>query len=563
MRVEFFHKKVVKMDSHDFYLSPMIGEGMVLKLGSGTILWGEDIPRSKIEVEFQGQFYAEDVNEEGSWKIELSNLEAGGPFVLKIKGSKVHIIHEVYVGFVFLLSGQSNMELPLSRVLDLFEEEVKGIHNPYIRQFAVPQAFHFSKKQEKIHGGTWKAATGDFVMSFSAAGYFCAAELYEKFKIPVGLIHAAVGGSHIEAWLSKDILLPMNRYRKILKDLEKDPLGLERKKREIQEEKIWYDYIEKEDEGKLEEKKWYESEMDLVDFTECQLPNRFSDLALYDFTGIVWFYREIWLTKEQAKSPDVLLRLGTIVDADDTYVNGTLVGQTGYYYPPRRYKLEKGILREGKNSIVIRVMSWKGKGRFIADMPYYLKLKDLTIDLCGTWYYKIGFQAENKKTDSVFPPSLPIALYNTMIWPIRQYTVNAVLFYQGESNTGKAEEYSELFIKMIDLWRNTFLQKNLPFVYVQLPNYIDPLLDESQEIELFISKWRRFQEVQEQLLDKVRNVAMIVAKDFGQDNELHPQNKKGIGQRLALAFRKLVLSEEGEEINNEMESGMVKISKEK
>ncbi|NLZ81332.1 MAG: sialate O-acetylesterase, partial [Clostridiales bacterium] len=305
------------MDSHKFYIPPIIGEGMVLRFGKGTILWGKDIPDKKVELEFQERFYAVFTDKTGNWKIELNDLEPGGPYELKLHGSEEYLIQQVYVGFVFLLGGQSNMELPLSRVLDLFEEEVKSIHNPYIRQFAVAQEFDFTKKQEEIEGGSWKAATSENIMGFSAAGYFCAAELYEKYKMPIGLICSAVGGSRVEAWLSKEVLLPMNRYTKTLEQFEKDPNGIKLKERELEREQLWYSKVEKEDEGKQEDIKWYHDGLEHKDWKECQMPAGFHEFGLEDFSGVLWLYHEFNLTKEEAESSEILLRLGTIVDADE------------------------------------------------------------------------------------------------------------------------------------------------------------------------------------------------------------------------------------------------------
>ncbi len=528
------------MYSSDFYIPPLIGEGMVLRFGKGTVLWGKDIPYRKVEVEFQSQFYSVFADEAGNWIVKLDELEAGGPYVLKIKGSKDYVVFEAYVGYVFLLSGQSNMELPLNRVLDLFEEEVRNINNPYIRQFAIAQEFDFTKKQEEIEGGSWKAATGENVMGFSAAGYFCAAELYEKYKMPIGLIYSAVGGSCIEAWLSKEVLLPMKHYTKTLEQFDKDPFGVKLRERDLKKEQLWYNKVENEDKGK-KGGKWYHNAFEHEDWFECQMPANFRELGLEDFNGVLWLYHEFNLTKEEAMSSEILLRLGTIVDADETYVNGELVGQTAYYYPPRRYSLKKGILKEGENSITVRVISCNGKGRFISDMPYYLKMDHSTLDLSGKWYYKVGISIEEKKPDVVFLPSMPVGLYHTMIWPIRNYTISSVLFYQGESNVNRADNYGELFKEMIRLWRETFIQNRLSFVYVQLPNYIDPLLDDASAEEEFVIKWKRLQDIQEQMVEEIDNVAMISTKDIGQNNELHPQNKKDVGKRLADAFSKLVL----------------------
>ena len=109
--------------------------------------------------------------------------------------------------------GQSNMELPISRTLDLFENEVKEANNKYIRQFSVPQKHSFDAPLDEIDQGEWIKVTPTHVLEFSAVGYFFAKEIYKEYKIPVGLIHTAVGGTPAEAWIKEESLNKFVRFK--------------------------------------------------------------------------------------------------------------------------------------------------------------------------------------------------------------------------------------------------------------------------------------------------------------------------------------------------------------
>jgi sialate O-acetylesterase len=231
--------------------------------------------------------------------------------------------------------------------------------------------------------------------------------------------------------------------------------------------------------------------------------------------------------------------LGRSVDADALYINGKQVGSTAYQYPQRRYIVSRDLLRAGKNILVIRVINNAGKGGFVPDKPYCLFAGNDTVDLKGTWQYKVGevYASRPSGASGIVAQNQPTALYNSMVAPVLNYTIKGFLWYQGEANTVKAEEYAKLQPAQIADWRNKWKQGNLPFLYVQLPGFMDYNYLPSE------SNWAMLRESQLKSLS-VPNTAMAVAIDLGEWNDIHPDNKKDVGERLALAARKLVYKED-------------------
>jgi Domain of unknown function (DUF303)./Glycosyl hydrolases family 2, sugar binding domain. len=227
--------------------------------------------------------------------------------------------------------------------------------------------------------------------------------------------------------------------------------------------------------------------------------------------------------------------MGRIVDADFVYINGQFVGTTSYQYPPRKYDVPAGLLKEGKNTIAVRVISNRGKGGFITEKPYKLIFSNQTIDLTGLWKYEVGAFA-GTLPDKTYYHQIPVGLYNGMFAPVSEYTVKGVIWYQGESNTPRPETYEVLFSRMIKEWRKKLDQGDLPFLYVQLPNYLE------RENKLAVNKWPLLREAQLNTL-KVPNTAMAVVIDVGEWNDLHPLNKQDVGKRLAQAARNVAYSD--------------------
>lgn len=230
--------------------------------------------------------------------------------------------------------------------------------------------------------------------------------------------------------------------------------------------------------------------------------------------------------------------LGRIVDADVLYINGKQVGNTTYMYPQRRYNVPPGLLMAGKNIFIIKVTNTAGKGGFVFDKPYYLFAGNDTIDLKGYWQYKVGEVYEPGPLINNFPiQNQPTSLYNAMIAPLINYTIEGFLWYQGESNTSKAEEYAKLQPAQIKDWRNKWRQGDLPFLYVQLPGFMDMNYLPSE------SEWATLRESQLKSLS-IPNTGMAVAIDLGEWNDVHPDRKKEVGERLALAAEKIAYRED-------------------
>jgi len=231
---------------------------------------------------------------------------------------------------------------------------------------------------------------------------------------------------------------------------------------------------------------------------------------------------------------NVKLFLGRIVDADNVYINGTMVGNTTYMYPQRRYTIPKSLLKEGDNVITVRVQNNSGKGGFVPDKPYYLFADKDTVSLVGYWQYKVGevFTPSTDNSNAFTIQYQPTALYNAMFAPLIHYGCKGFVWYQGESNSGRAFEYDKLQSAMIQDWRSKFHDNNLPFLYVQLPGFMDMNYLPSE------SNWADFRHAQTKTLS-IPNTGMAVAIDLGEWNDIHPDRKKEVGDRLALLARKI------------------------
>jgi sialate O-acetylesterase len=246
--------------------------------------------------------------------------------------------------------------------------------------------------------------------------------------------------------------------------------------------------------------------------------------------GSFWVRKTFYLTEEQAKK-SAALWLGCVVDGDQVFLNGQSIGQTGYQYPPRIYAVPANLLKAGDNNISVRVVSYSGNPGFVKEKPYELNLGDEKIVLSGEWKIQIAATAGsmNKTTTLHYQPS---SLFNAKLAPALQLNIKGVLWYQGESNVGRAKEYQQLLPDLIADWRKQFNQGDFPFLYVQLANFLPAQAQPSE------SEWAELREAQRKIL-AVKNTAMTVALDLGEWNDIHPLNKKDVGERLALGAIKL------------------------
>lgn len=505
-------------------LPALISNGMVLQRDTDLKLWGWASKGERIEIRFLNKLYKTTADSNGKWEVTLPPQSAGGPYQMQINDIS---ISNILIGDVWLCSGQSNMEIPIRRVLDLYQQEVSQINNPYVRHMKTPLTYNFPEVNDDINGGSWKSATPENILDISAVAYFFAKELYDKYKVPIGLLNSSVGGSPIEAWLSKDALKQFPSDLKAAKQFAQigyiDSIRAQEKK--ITEQ--WYSTLNQKDKGIYH---WFKSDLNTSDWGTISLPGYWADKGIGNINGSFWFRKDFEVPTSMVGKPAVL-RLGCIVDSDSAYINDKFVGATSYQYPPRIYTIPLGLLHEGTNSVAVRVINSIGKGGFVEDKPYRVIVGDEFIDLTGEWKYKLRAEMASLIPQTFFQYK-PMGLYNGMIAPLINYPVKGVIWYQGESNTSRPSEYSALLSALINDWRIKWNRPDLPFILAQLPNFMLPKEKPSK------SNWAMLREAQLQAL-KIPNTGMAVTIDLGEWNDIHPLNKKEVGHRLALSAMRI------------------------
>ncbi len=463
---------------------------------------------------------------------------------MEIHAGNFITLKNILIGDVWVCSGQSNMDLTMARIKERYADVIANSTNPAIRRFFVPTRYNFKTQQPDLQSGFWEPANPESVLRFTATGYFFARALYEKYQVPIGLIHASVGGSPAEAWLSEDALKEFPEHLQTAEKFRDSSFVNQIINNDKAVNDAWYKRLRQLDKGHaIGEIPWFDTTFNAPDWSTMQLPSFWRDEGLGPINGVVWFRKEIDIPATMTGKPAKLL-LGRIVDSDSVYINGTFVGTTSYQYPPRRYDVPENVLRAGKNILVVRVINNAGIGGFIKDKPYRLIAGGQTIDLKGPWLYKLG-AAMDPLPASTFIRWKPMGLYNGMIAPLINYTIKGVIWYQGESNVDDPLEYQKLFPALITDWRRKWNLGDFPFLYVQLANYLQT---SEQPAE---SEWAELRETQLKTLS-VSNTGMAVAIDIGEWNDIHPENKKDVGERLALAARKVAYGE-----NNVVYSGPI------
>lgn len=519
-------------------LPKLVSDGMVLQRNANVSVWGWAKPGENISVIFRGTNYHALTNSDGKWKLTLADLSPGGPYKMMILGNKTTItLHNILVGDVWLSSGQSNMEHSMYSFREVYQSEIDNAGNDEIRYFDVPQNYTFAGPADTLSSGKWVTTNSQTVGDYSAAAYFFATYIYRKYHIPIGIINASVGGSPAQAWISQETL--KGNFPEYYKESQrfKDSswvAGLRYKDR--QRAKDWYQKLQKEDIGySKDHQPWYRNGVNTDDWSTMEIPGYWADTHLENINGSVWFRRKVDIPAAMVGKP-AMIRLGRIVDADSVFINGTFVGSTGYQYPRRRYNVPAGVLKEGSNTIVVRVINVGGRGGFVPDKPYDISAGGHWISLKKKWKFHLGL-----KMDPLAPQTFvrwkSSGLYNAMIAPLQNYHIKGVIWYQGESNAAKPGEYHELFATMIKNWRDQWNEGDFPFLFVQLPNFMKAKSEPTQ------SNWARLREAQRQTLS-LPNTGMAVTIDIGEWNDIHPFDKKDVGKRLALAARKVAYGED-------------------
>jgi sialate O-acetylesterase len=522
---------LVSMTSGEVKLPRLVGDGMVLQRDTPVRIWGWASDGEKIVIHFVGSTYITAANKNGEWEVTLSGLKAGGPYAMQIDGSNSITISDVLVGDVWVCSGQSNMGLMLGSLGHVYHNEIEQSDNPFIRQFMVFPGTSFQGRETEFKFGKWMHANPQNVRSFTAVGYFFAKRLYEAYKVPIGLINASLGGSSTEAWISEESLKSFPKYHQEAERF-RDPGLLKRINRQ-DDERVgnWNIQVRQNDEGYKDSLNvWWNPNLAASGWDTMYVPGYWADSRIGPVNGVVWFRREFIVPAAMVSKP-AMLKLGRIVDADSVFIDGTFIGTTGSQYAERNYKVPANLLKEGVNTIVVRVINYVRHGGFVPGKQYELSVDDNRINLAGEWKYRVGATAEALE-DRLFTGKIPTGLFNNMIAPMLPYRIKGVLWYQGESNTSRAFEHFELFKLLIHDWRQNWHQGDFPFVYAQLPNFVEVNIETTQY------DWAYFRESQLKALS-IPGTGMAVSIDIGEWNDIHPVDKMDFGYRLALAAQKV------------------------
>ena len=530
---------ILSLANRQIQLPRLVRDSMILQRDANIKIWGWASKDEKISIKFNNKTYKTKADAAGNWLVILSPMKAGGPYTMDITGKNKITLKEILIGDVWFCSGQSNMVHQMNIHDVTYAKDISEANYPQIRHFWIPTITNLQGPQEDLPTGYWKWANPEDVRPFSAIAYFFALKIYEKYHVPIGLINASVGGTPIEAWTSEEGLKDFPALISTIQK-NKDTAYINGLSRRSFANNTNRQAPPPQDKGLTGPKTWYDISYVPKNWKTISVPGYWEDQGIKDLNGVVWYRKDVNIPASMTgKAAKVFL--GRIVDADILYINGKQVGNTTYMYPQRRYNVPADLLKTGKNILVVKVTNNNGKGGFVPDKPYCLFAGNDTIDLKGYWQYKVG---------EVFIPSggfggggggisaqnQPAALYNAMVAPLTNYSVKGFLWYQGESNSGRADEYAKLQPAQIIDWRNKWKQPGAPFLFVQLPGFMDYNYLPSE------SQWAGLREAQLKSLS-VPNTAMAVAIDVGEWNDIHPDNKKAVGDRLALAAEKIAYGE--------------------
>ncbi|AMP99864.1 hypothetical protein AY601_2990 [Pedobacter cryoconitis] len=524
----FFYFLLIGHGYSQITLPGIIADSMVLQREVPLKIWGWASAGEKVSISFNGKNVKTVTGPGGKWMAKLPAMKAGGPFKMKLIGKNTIVLKNILIGDVWLCSGQSNMVHQMKLHNITYAADIAAANYPAIRQYWVPTTTSLAGPKESLPQHSWKSANPKDINEFSVVAYFFAKQLFIKYGIPIGIINSSVGGSSIEAWTSEEGLknnaeltavITRNKDTSFVNGINRKALASPGKRKEA-------------DQGLAGDVKWYETQYQPKGWRNINIPGYWEDQGIRDLNGVVWYRRELDVPADMA-GMTVRIHMGRIIDADKFYINGQLIGSTGYQYPQRRYNLASGILKPGKNILVIRVENTAGKGGFVPDKPYYLEAGNHKLDLKGEWQYKVGesyLPVARTGPDRISEQGQPAALYNAMIAPLTNAALKGILWYQGESNVGNANAYRKFLPELIKDWRTHFGQSELPFYYVQLPNFGD-MCYHPVESNLAVIREAALQTL------KVPYTGMAVTIDLGEWNDIHPDDKKTVGDRLSLIAR--------------------------
>ena len=508
------------------FVSPIFGDNMVLQRGKPNTFWGWTTPGEKVRVTISGRSGEATAGVDGRWQTRV-DPPASGECTVTIDGAQHVTLQHVVVGDVWLCGGQSNMQFGLPGAND-GAKEVAAANHPNIRLFTVSTRSAYAPIE--VVKGAWKICSPTTVAEnggFSAVAYYFARRVQQETGVPIGLIQDCLGGTPVESWMSLATLHG-------LKDFERPMAEIERLRATNAPGYGSYlmHWLEEFDAGGRGPSPWSGATFDDRAWKSVRVPGGFADLGVEDVPAIVWFRRDVVLP-EPLPPGDVTLHLGVVEKMDTAYVNGRWVGASSWVENPRAYRLDAGVLHPGHNQIAVRVFKLKSKLGFLsAPEKIRLALGDGTeIPVSGEWRAALSLDA---RPPHPLPlgyenyPTMPAVLYQGMIAPVAPLAIAGVLWYQGEANANRAYQYRTLLPLMIADWRRAFGQGDFPFLMAQLPAF------QGRKDQPGSDDWAELREAQALTARSVPNTGLAVTIDTGEADNIHPKEKRPVGERLAL-----------------------------
>lgn len=559
LTVLFLACAVIVFAGEKITLGSLFQNGAVFQRNVIIPVWGKTTPKTILEGEFAGQKIVTKSNATGDFTFRFQPVKAGGPYTLVIRDKKTKDsieLKDILVGEVWLASGQSNMEYqlgsdwafplnlrknPNSLARQQQREFCAGIKDPSkLRYYYVPH--NCTGTRETVVGGQWKYVDAKNAAGFSAAAAWFAKNIQEKLNIPVGVIVCAWGGTRVEAWTSREGLLSNPDTVGMLREADKD----------LFDAKMW-NILERQKESQKNWRKdpgnkgfglgYAKADFNDSKWKKMQVPGSWI-VQRISGNGAIWARKEITLPKDWA-GQDLILETGGIDKHDITYFNGVEVGRTGknfdthFWDKKRKYTVPGKYVKAGKNVIAIRAFSFLHDGSIYGraeDYKLTQKRGGKSIPLAGIWkaFPEVNFGILSPRSAGYNPESAntPGILFDGMINPLLPYAIRGAIWYQGESNAGtlnNAIAYQKRLETMIRDWRYRWGVGDFPFIQVQLA-YFDK---QSEGVFLADSTWAHLRDSQRKLTETMPNVFMATAIDKGDKLDIHPQDKKTVGTRLA------------------------------
>ena len=536
-------------------LPQMFQSGMVLQRGKQIPIWGKAEAGELVTIRFNTKQYATTADLDGNWRINLPKMKAGGPYTMTVGDL---VLTNILIGDVWLLSGQSNIDVTIERVYPQYTKDIDTYENADIRMFRVPNQAdaHGVKNDITTPSINWKPVNKENAWLFSAVGYFLGRRMYEQSNVPQGIIVNSWGGTPIEAWISADSL--KKDYPMLVKRaqfFQNDDYVKAQGQANMQADSQWQKMLNAEDTGVQDN--WASADYDDSQWqsvSQWDTQWAMSPTTRRPVIGTIWLRQHIQVDKAHAGKPARLL-LGTLFDQDITYLNGKEIGHTYYQYPPRRYDIPEGLLREGDNVIAVRFINKYGLVHFIPEKPYLLAFGDDrmsqnplpadVIPLGEQWKMSLGAEMPSCPSGDISLQNIPTTLYNAVLYPLAPYALSGVVWYQGESNTGNPAPYADYLKKLMGCWRDTWKDQQMPFVIVQLANYDgrqqtgfpSPIVPQTSPVN---SGWAQLREAQRLVAEGDPRAELAVINDLGETVDIHPLRKKEVAERIALGFESLL-----------------------